>query len=619
MEWITLTLNVGGLRFVDVNGRQFAVAHATILRPKVLNGSKGSLYYPPEEIAKNYQAWNGRPMVIKHPVRKGQNVSANDPDVFIKQEIGRVYNSTIEKDGSNSVEAWFDVELTKKHDSRIWNALNNKQKIELSTGLYTDNEDAPKGSTCDGVPYDHIARNYRPDHLAILPDEIGACSTNDGCGVFNKSGPHKFSSTHVLLPKDASNKILALGKSIPDDDLADDGRENDPHVTVRYGLHTDNHEDVSKHLANQSPISYKLGKVSVFSGNETGKDYDVIKVDVDSDHLKQLNKQLANLEHTDTFKDYNPHATIAYVKKGLGDKYAAQMGTLNEQCQSDEVVFSNRENTKTVIKLTNSNSPSTLTPTGNDTMRETFIQWLTTNCTCYKSADGKANLDKLTDNELKEVILANAEKAVENDADMTFLSWMSNADKDIKSAFVGMMKNKLKAAAGAVKNDLPFKKPDAPGDTPAPDATGTDPGVDATAEAEKKKKAAMVPAANNQLTKLTEEQFLALMPDSFKEVIANGKKNQEDEKRTLAQKITAHITDNSARQQKINSLMQKSLSDLREYAELMPTNNTQQTNTFASYAGLTGGAADITDNKYLQEEKLEAPVYDWAAMAKVGN
>jgi hypothetical protein len=43
-----------------------------------------------------------------------------------------------------------------------------------------------------------VARNYRPDHLAVLPDQRGACSLTDGCGVMvntkhmeieKKSGP----------------------------------------------------------------------------------------------------------------------------------------------------------------------------------------------------------------------------------------------------------------------------------------------------------------------------------------------------------------------------------------------------------------------------------------------
>jgi hypothetical protein len=49
--------------------------------------------------------------------------------------------------------------------------------------LFTDNETAPPGASHLGRPYNFVARNYRPDHLAILPDQRGACSIEDGCGL----------------------------------------------------------------------------------------------------------------------------------------------------------------------------------------------------------------------------------------------------------------------------------------------------------------------------------------------------------------------------------------------------------------------------------------------------
>jgi hypothetical protein len=67
--------------------------------------------------------------------------------------------------------------------------IRQKQPIEVSTGLFTTNYAANPGSNYKGRPYSHIARNYVPDHLAILLDQVGACSIQDGCGItFNKKG-----------------------------------------------------------------------------------------------------------------------------------------------------------------------------------------------------------------------------------------------------------------------------------------------------------------------------------------------------------------------------------------------------------------------------------------------
>lgn len=161
---------------------------------------------------------------------------------------------------------------------------------------------------------------------------------------------HKFSSTHVTLSPAISDRIRRLAGMIPDADLGDDGREGDPHVTVLYGLHTNNAADIRPQI-DAAPLKLRLGKVSVFPGADSGKDYDVLKVDVESSELHRLNKQLARLPHTNTHPEYNPHATIAYVRAGLGAKYAEQMGAINADDTCDHIVFSDRDGAHTKLPL----------------------------------------------------------------------------------------------------------------------------------------------------------------------------------------------------------------------------------------------------------------------------
>lgn len=178
----------GKARRVTHNGRDFIVAPMTLLVSGVLNGSKGALYYPLQEIAATYDAWNGFPIVVNHPFEMGRPVSARSPQIIEKYGIGHLYSAEV-RGGKLIAEGWFDVEKTRKVDQRILNALERGQKIELSTGLFTDNHPAPAGATYNGRRFEYIARNYRPDHLAILPDSTGACSIEDGCGVLvNKQG-----------------------------------------------------------------------------------------------------------------------------------------------------------------------------------------------------------------------------------------------------------------------------------------------------------------------------------------------------------------------------------------------------------------------------------------------
>lgn len=98
------------------------------------------------------------------------------------------------------------------------------------------------------------------------------------------------------------------------------GLEESPHITILYGLHDEVTADIIEekfgNLLNQ-PIKINIAGIGVFEN----ADYDVVKLDVESSQLKELNKLCAELPHTTEYPDYKPHMTIAYVKKGTGTKY----------------------------------------------------------------------------------------------------------------------------------------------------------------------------------------------------------------------------------------------------------------------------------------------------------
>lgn len=180
-----LSVNASRARRATLNGRRFLVAPITMIVEGVLSGSKGSLHYPGDEISRSSQAWNGIPITVYHPQLNGLHVSARHPSIASTQQIGTVYNaSTVTlRDGRKKLKAegWFDEELTRRVDNRVYEALVNGKTIEVSTGLFTENV-AEQGQY-NGRSYDYVARNYVPDHLAVLPDQVGACSLHDGCGL----------------------------------------------------------------------------------------------------------------------------------------------------------------------------------------------------------------------------------------------------------------------------------------------------------------------------------------------------------------------------------------------------------------------------------------------------
>ncbi|MBL8817686.1 MAG: hypothetical protein JNL58_16795 [Planctomyces sp.] len=110
-------------------------------------------------------------------------MSAQNPELLNSQGIGIVRKPRVTPKGALVAEGWFDIERTERVDQRVRYALQRGDQIELSTGLYMETVSVRNGSQYNGKPYTHIAMSFRPDHLAILPDQLGACSIKDGCGV----------------------------------------------------------------------------------------------------------------------------------------------------------------------------------------------------------------------------------------------------------------------------------------------------------------------------------------------------------------------------------------------------------------------------------------------------
>jgi hypothetical protein len=183
MESLTANLT-GKVRRVTRNGREYLVAPLTLLSEGTLKGSKGRLYYPFSEISQGASQWDDTPLVAYHPTdNQGNHISGRHPSVLDSKKVGRVYN-TVASNGKLKAEGWFDVERTRSVDPRILDSLESGRPMELSTGLFTRNERARPGSIDSrGREYDYIARGHVADHVAVLPDQRGACSIDDGCGI----------------------------------------------------------------------------------------------------------------------------------------------------------------------------------------------------------------------------------------------------------------------------------------------------------------------------------------------------------------------------------------------------------------------------------------------------
>lgn len=145
---------------------------------------------------------------------------------------------------------------------------------------------------------------------------------------------HSYSSTMFMLPKDIERQMFAVQDLIPGSKVIK--LETEPHITVKYGLHTDDVKDVQRKVKDWGPVEVELGDLMVFEN----PDEDVLVVEIISSDLKKLNRRISQLEHTDSFNEYRPHATIAYLKPGAGRALKGSWPGSGRTLQLDKLVFS---------------------------------------------------------------------------------------------------------------------------------------------------------------------------------------------------------------------------------------------------------------------------------------
>lgn len=171
----------GTCRLEKVDGIDWIVSSGVPIVEGVLNG----MLAPLDEFGAFVKDWDGVPLVLRHPKQNNGSARVPNPDVPV---IGRFFGASLDPQGKRLVgEYWFNkAHLLSFDEGRmLHDDLLAGKMIETSTGYYA-NIDTTPGQYL-GLAYTGTQREIHPDHIAILPDEIGACSLKDGCGVNRNS------------------------------------------------------------------------------------------------------------------------------------------------------------------------------------------------------------------------------------------------------------------------------------------------------------------------------------------------------------------------------------------------------------------------------------------------
>lgn len=184
----SLAINSANISTETIDGDEHIVIRGVVpvVDDVVMNGG----LYPAAEINKSYQSIEGNPMPLAHPKIGNDYVSASNPRAVNKFHVG-AWAENVRKDGDRVV---MDMKVNKRFASSLENGQRLLQRLEelqnnagaepihVSTGLLLKREQ--NSGKSKGKSYSWVARNMQFDHVAILLDEPGAATPDDGVGIF---------------------------------------------------------------------------------------------------------------------------------------------------------------------------------------------------------------------------------------------------------------------------------------------------------------------------------------------------------------------------------------------------------------------------------------------------
>jgi hypothetical protein len=150
-----------------------------------------STLYPADQLAAGVASLEGKPAPAGHPKNAaGQYISALNGEALASAWIGSYAKNARHEGGRTMVDVVVNEAQAKAHPDgaalieRLDAAINgsNADPIHVSTGLMLEPIQANGESR--GKKYSRIATNLRYDHLAILLNQKGAGTPEEGVGMF---------------------------------------------------------------------------------------------------------------------------------------------------------------------------------------------------------------------------------------------------------------------------------------------------------------------------------------------------------------------------------------------------------------------------------------------------
>lgn len=160
--------------------------------------------------------------------------------------------------------------------------------------------------------------------------------------------PREFASTQINILRGAPawEDQQKAAAELRDQDLAPDGREDNPHITVRFGLLDDSPEAIDKlreAVRSIKPFYVVAGKVHIFPAGKDGVPIvNKIQSSPELEALRECVEEVGDFK-ADAHPEYVPHVTLGYVQPGTEERYKGTRGMEGSNIRVDHLTVSTRD------------------------------------------------------------------------------------------------------------------------------------------------------------------------------------------------------------------------------------------------------------------------------------
>lgn len=173
---LTTRVNNRDIRRETRNGREYLIVPSATLPDNVI---MNRILYPADAIEEGFMTLNRKPAPAGHPMVNGRYISAYEPEAINEFWIG-AYNENVRREnGRVFADKAIDVENAGRTEKgkAVLAAIEKGDPVHTSTGLYLEVDEVNEEK------YDYVVKSMTADHDAILVNQEGAATPEQGVGL----------------------------------------------------------------------------------------------------------------------------------------------------------------------------------------------------------------------------------------------------------------------------------------------------------------------------------------------------------------------------------------------------------------------------------------------------